>query len=424
MSVSNGYPSGSESTTVASPASSTMAAEITSLELFDNSEVDILDVSYSSGKQAFLGTILALGRMRGDASYKDIGLAEEVVNNFSMSWIEQDEEIRFVTLNAAATNVATTFTLVSTTGLNAGQILSSVETNENVRITSVDSATQITVVRGQGSVAAAALTTGLRLRVLGVAAPGGAANPTAFGSTGSTKSNYIQKFYDNVTITDFQSMSAKAGGDKKAFIQRLMKTAYAEHMKKIEMSALFGQKSTGTDANGNPYYQTQGLFDVARTGWTSDISSTLTRKGLDEALSTPMNYGGKTKILLCGTRVRPAISDLFYQNQVHTENLQGNNLNLTVEKLTVNGGEYIMVQHPYMDAIHGMEKYAIVVDVENFKVCYGSGVDMNGRAFTGKTRFEYNAGDSNYSVQRGDYVSYMGFKISNPNAFAAIKVVA
>ena len=424
MAVTAGYPSGSESTTVASPSSSTIAAEITSLELFANEEVDILDVSYSSGKQAFLGTVLALGRMRGDASWKDLGLNEKVIQNNEIRWIEQDEEIRFVTLNAAATNVATTFTLVSTTGLNAGQILSSVETNENVRITSVDSATQVTVVRAQGSIAAAALTTGLKLRVLGVAAPGGAANPTAFGSTGSTKSNYIQKFYDNVTITDFQAMSNKAGGTKKQFIDRLMKTAYAEHMKKIELSAIFGQKSTGTDANGQPYYQTQGVFDVCRTGWTSDISSTLTRKGLDEALSTPMNYGSKTKILLCGTRVRPAISDLFYAGQVRTETLKGNNIDLTVEKLTVNGGEYIMVQHPYMDAVNGLEKYALAVDLENFEVNYGSGVDMNGKAFTGKTRFEYNAGDSNYSVQKGDYVTYMGFKISNPNAFAALKIVA
>jgi Family of unknown function (DUF5309) len=422
MATTNGYPSGSESTTVASPASATIAAEITSLELFNNAEVDVLDVSYSSGKQAFLGTIIALGRMRGDASYKDLGLTEEVLDNNEIRWIEQDEEIRFVTLGAAATNVATTLTLVSTAGLNAGQILSAVETNENVRIVSVDSATVVTVARGQGSIAGTAMSNSLKLRVLGVAAPGGASNPTAFGSVGVPKSNYIQKFYDSVTITDFQSMTAKAGGNKKAFITKLMQNAYSEHRKKIELSAIFGQKSTGTDANGQPYFQTQGLFDVARQGWTSDISASLTRRTLDEALSTPMNYGSKTKILLCGTRVRPAISDLFYAGQVRTENIKGNNIDLTVEKLTVNGGEYIMVQHPYMDTINGLEKYALVVDLENFKVCYGSGVDMNGKSFTGKTRFEFDP-RSTYANQSGDYVTYMGFKISNPNAFAAIKVV-
>lgn len=423
MAVTNGYASGSESTTVAAPASSTMAAEITSLELFNNSEVDILDVSYSSGKQAFLGTIISLGRMRGDATYKDIGLTEEVIDNSEIRWIEQDEEIRVVTLGAAATNVATTLTLVSTVGLTAGQVLSVVETNENVRIVSVDSATVVTVARGQGSIAGTAMTTAGKLRVLGNAAAGGESNPTAFGSTGVSKFNYIQKFYDNVTITDFQSMSSKAGGNKKQFITRLMQNAYSEHMKKIELASLFGQRSTGTASNGQPYYQTQGLIDVARQGWTSDISASLTARTLDEALSTPMNYGGKTKILLCGSRVKPAISALFYAGQVRTETLKGNNIDLTVEKLTVNGGEYIIVQHPYMDAVNGLEKYDLVVDVENFKVCYGSGVDMNGKTFTGKTRFEFDP-RSTYANQAGDYVTYMGFKISNPNAFAYIKIVS
>ena len=130
-----------------------------------------------------------------------------------------------------------------------------------------------------------------------------------------------------------------------------------------------------------------------------------------------MNYGGTTKILLCGTRVRPAISDLFYSSQVRTETLTGNNVNLTVEKLTVNGGEYILVQHPYMDANRGMEKYAAVVDVENFKVVYPTGFDINGKAYTGKSRFEYLANQSNYSRQRGDWVTYMGTKITNPNGF-------
>jgi hypothetical protein len=424
MSIVNGYPVNPASTTVPAPASSTQAQEITSLELFDNSEVDLVSIAYSSGQQSFLGTVLALGRMHGDGAYKDLGLTEMVVENSEIRWLEQDEEVRIVTMGAAATNVATTITLVSTAGLNAGQILSSIETNENMRISTIVSATQITVVRAQGSVGAAAITNGTTLRVLGLAAAGGASNVTAFGSVATPKNNYIQKFLDTITIDDFQMISSKVGMNKSQFIKTEMNRSMVEHMKKIEMAVVYGQKSTGTDANGRPYFQTQGLFDFARTGYTADISASLSRRTLDEALSVPMNYGSKTKILLCGSRVRPAISDLFYSGQVRTENIQGNNINLTVTKLTVNGGEYIMVQHPYMDELNGMEKYALVVDIDNFKVCYASGVDMKGRKFTGKTRFEFNDAISNYAVQSGDYVSYLGFKMTNANAFAAIKVVA
>lgn len=407
MAVTNGYPSGAESSTVPLPVSTTAAAEITSLELFDNSEVDIVDISYASGKQKFLQTILALGRLHNGGDLKSQGLTEITSNNFpQINWIEQDEEAKVFTLNAALTNVATTMVLTSTVGILPGQILRINETNENVRVTSVDSATNLTVVRGQGSIAGTAALTAGRVTLLGLAATGGFSNPDAIGSAGGAKFNYIQKFVDSVDINDFNQLSAKAGGDKKKFIMEHMARARAEHMMKMELAVLYGQRSTGT-VGGQPYYQTQGVLDVCRAGWTSDISSTLTRIKLDEALSTPMNYGSTTKILLCGTRVKPAISDLFYNSQVRTETLTGDNLNLTVEKLTVNGGEYYMIQHPYMDANRGMEKYAAVVDVENFKLVYPTGVDVNGKAYTGKTRFEYLANQSNYSRQRGDWVSYV-----------------
>lgn len=425
MAVTNGYPSGAESSTIPNPVSSTIAAEITSLELFDNSEVDIVDIAYASGKQKFLQTILALGRLHNGGDLKSQGLTEITSNNFPfINWIEQDEEAKIFTLNGAMTNVATTMILVSTVGLLPGQILRINETNENVRVTSVDSATNLTIVRGQGSIAGTAVAVAAgKITMLGLAATAGFSNPDAVGSVGGAKSNNIQKFVNSVDISDFNQLSAKAGGDKKKFIMEHMARARAEHMMQMETAVLYGQKSTGT-VSGQPYYQTQGVFDVCRTGWTSDISATLTRIKLDEALSTPMNYGSTTKILLCGTRVKSAISDLFYKDQVRTTTLTGDNLNLQVEKVTVNGGEYYMIQHPYMDTNRGMEKYAAIVDVENFKLVYPTGVDINGKAYTGKTRFEYLANQSNYARQRGDWVTYLGTKITNPNAHGFIKVVA
>lgn len=425
MSLTNWYASGTESSTVPSPVSTTSSAEITSLELFDNSEVDIVDIAYASGKQKFLQTILALGRLHNGGDLKSQGLTEMVSNNFPLiNWIEQDEEAKVFTLNGTLTNVATSVTLVTTAGIIPGQILRINETNENVRVTSVDSGTQLTVVRWQGSIGGTAVTVGTgKVTALSIAASAGFSNPDAIGAAGGNKFNYVQKFVDGVDINDFNQLSAKAGGDKKKFIMDHMARARAEHMMKMELAMIYGQRSTGV-VGGQPYYQTQGVLDVCRNGWTSDISSTLTRSKLDEALSTPMNYGSTSKILLCGTRVRPAISELFYKDQVRTENLTGDGINLTVEKLTVNGGEYYIIQHPYLDANRGMEKYAGIIDVENFKLVYPSGVDINGRAYTGKTRFEYLPNESSYARQRGDWVTYLGTKITNPNAFWMLKIVA
>jgi hypothetical protein len=49
---------------------------------------------------------------------------------------------------------------------------------------------------------------------------------------------------------------------------------------------------------------------------------------------------------------------------------------------------------------------------------------MNGKNVTGKMRFEYLADQSNYATQKGDYVSYVGFKNANALANAVIKLVA
>ena len=187
MAVTNGYPSGSESTTVPSPVSTSASAEITSLEAFDNTEMDIVDISYANGKQKFLQTILALGRLRGEGEFKGQGLTEITSNNFpNIQWIEQDEEAKIYTLNGTMTNVATTMVLVSTTGILPGHIIRINETNENVRVSSVDSATSLTVVRGQGSIAGTAVTVASgKVTLLGLAATAGFSNPDAVGSAGT-----------------------------------------------------------------------------------------------------------------------------------------------------------------------------------------------------------------------------------------------
>jgi hypothetical protein len=213
MAVTNGYPSGSESSTIAAPASSTMAAEITSLEQFNNLEMDVVDISYASGKQKFLQTILALGRLRNGGDLKSQGLTEVISDNFpNIQWLEQDEEAKILTLNGTMTNVATTMVLVSTVGVLPGMMIRINETNENVSVTTVDSATNLTVVRGQGSIAGTAVAGASgKVTLLGLAAQAGYSNPDALGSNGVQKTNYIQTFIDSVDVNNFNQMSAKIG---------------------------------------------------------------------------------------------------------------------------------------------------------------------------------------------------------------------
>lgn len=427
MAVNLGYATTPGSSAVAAPVSSTQAAEITSLEAYDNSEIDVIDISKNSGGSQFLTMLTKFGRARNGGNFNEIGLTEEIINNFpEIRYKEQDQESTTFTVNAIATagtaGVASTIVLTSTVGLLPSMTLRVVRTNEQIRIISVDSATNITAVRGAGTVANAALAVNDVLYVLGTSVSAGVAGIGDVGSAGVDKVNYIQKFVESLEINDFQSMSAKVGGSKKGIIERRMQQALVQMQTQIERAAIFGQKYSGTDSNG-AYYTTEGAIECAKRGWTDDISGSLTQRTLEEALSQPMRYispNNTTKFLLCGSRVRPALSSLF-QSQINKEDILDSST--AVNTLTINNGKYIIVESPLLDESSGFEKHALVIDPSFFKVCYGSGEGMEGR-FDGKTRFVYNKAESTYAKQKGDYVTYVGFKNSNSNASALIRVVA
>ena len=427
MAVTAGYPSGAESTGVAAPVTVAQSAELASLALYDNSEIDIVDISYASNTQPFLKTLVAIGKLIGGNSPDTLGLTEMVSNNYpEFKYMEQDEEQKVFALTVAANTVVTTLTLASTAGLIPGYVLRNTTTSEVIRILTIASATTITVVRGVGTIAGAAIGTSDTLYLIGMAAGVGTFAPTALGSAAATKSNYFQKFTTSVVVNDKDMLQPKVGFDTRGSFDRLMAKKANEHGKQCELAALLGEKSTGVDAAGNEVNTMEGLVPAARLGWTSDISSSLTRKILDNTLSTPMYYKGASnmpKILMCGTNVRATISDLFYKDQVRSETLEGDSIKLRVDKLSVQGGEYILVTSPYMNKDTGLAGHAIALDPAYVKMVYAKGTGLQGNAFDSKTKFNFLASESNYAIQKGDYVTQFTMQYANRNSMAFIKVV-
>lgn len=427
MTIANGYATTPGISGTADPVSSTGAAEYTSLELYDNSEVDIIDISKYGGGSPFLTMLTKFGRSRNGGKFNELGLTERTVNNFpEIRYKEQDSESQTYTVNAiaaagtAGANMTIVFT--STVGLLPSMTLRIVRTNEQIRIVSVDSATNVTATRMVGTVTNQALAVNDVAFVLGTSVASGTASIGDVGSSAADRVNYIQKFVESVEIKDFQMMSAKVGGSKSAIIDRRMKQAAVNMSMQIERAALFGQKFSGVDGSGNPYYTTEGLVECAKRGWSDDISGSLTLRTLEEGLAQPMRYlspNNTTKFLLCGSRVRPAISALV-QSQINKEDVLDSSTR--VETLTIGNGKYIFIDSPMLDETSGFEKHAIVVDPAFFTVCYPTGEGFDGK-FDGKTRFEYNQADSTYANQKGDYVAYVGFQNANANSTALLKIV-
>jgi hypothetical protein len=422
MATTNGYPTGATpTTTVPAAASVAGSASVLSAYLFDNSEIDVTKVFRA--RNSFFNVLTNLGRSNG-GSYDSLGTFEKLSNNYpEYRWQNKGEDGYQFTMNAAALVGDTTLTLVSTVGLFAGRRLQNVATNEVVTVKSITSATQIVVVRGAVPVAMGATDT---LLSVGTAVGVGVASTTFVGAANSSKSNFFQHFVTTITVTDKDMLASKVGGDKRAQIEDVLADKMTTHADEIERGVLFGQKQTFTDATLGEVYTMDGIKEFAIQGWTADISSGLTAQSLEDALAFPLRYakdGSTTKILLCGSKVKSRISSLFYSGQVRTENIK--EIDLTVEKVITNGGEYILMQHPFMDESSGnWSKCALVIDPGYVEVVYPQGVDLEKKGFNGKTAMIYNAANSNYASEQVDISTYLTIAVKNVNACGALRVAA
>jgi hypothetical protein len=421
----SGYPTAPLSTSVAAPASVTTAAEVASLSVYDNTEIDIFRIS--KGANSLMTTLIALGRQYAGGEYDDLSVISDMTNNYpEYKWKEQDDEALTFTVNAvlaaAGADANATVVTTSTTGLGAGTVLRNTTTNEQVVVVSVTNATDAVVARKAGG---AAMAVGQTLQVIGSAVAGGISSVDSFGSAAVDKFNYIQKHIDTIIINDTDLMSAKVGGNKKAFIDREVSNTLINHKVKLEKSLLFGTRSAITTGS-SPVYTMGGVIKHALNGYTTDISSTLTVAKLEEWLSAVSQYtdGSSTqKILLCGTKVRSALSGLWYQNQVRTTKLD--KVDLSINSIVLSGGfEYILVDSPFMDENSGYDKHAVVIDPAYLKLVFPQGVDLAGNAFSGKTRSIMNTAETTHAKQVLDIVTHMSAKLANANAFGVAKIVA
>lgn len=414
-----GYPTTPESTNVPARTNVTKDAAQSSFEVYNNSELEV--ISIAKGRTPFLHTLINIGRGLNGGNYKDFGLNEKVSTNFpEYKWKERDEANDIFEFNAIATDSATTVVLVATAGLYSGLVMRNIVTNEQMRIVSITNATDIVVERGVGTVAAAAIAATEGIQVLSSASTKGQASLDAFFVANQSRSNFFQKFLTTFTQDDFDNFAYKIGGGEDIIAEKTI-----QHALEIEKASLFGQKKASVDpSTGKAYYTMEGVIENCKRGWTNDISSSLTRITLEEALMNPLKYtkdGSYKKIVLCGTGVKSAISALF-EGRLQVTDIK--DVDLRFESLRINQGEFIFIEHPLLDSQTGYDGVMFVIDPSFCKVVYPQGKDMIKNAgMNGKTRLVMNEAENTFANSEASLVTYMTMENSNSNAFAAIKVV-
>lgn len=415
------YPTTPLSSQGANPTSTTQAAQYSSFEVYDNSEIEL--ISTARGATPFLSTLIGIGRQKNGGNFGEIGLTEMVSKNFpEFKWKEEGEQKEIFVIDATANSAATTIVLVTTTGLVEGNVIRNVTTNEQMRVSSVTNGTDIVVQRAVGTKTAEGVVPGDKLQVTGTAVSQGVASVGTIGVAAADKSNYFQKFVTTVSTDDFTNFSNKIK-DKNS-MNIFMKDRAIVHYRELEKTAIFGQKKSGTDANGKAYYTMEGVLEMAKRGWTHDISSALTRGSLEEALSYPLRYtknGSSMKIALCGTKVKPKLSELF-EGRLQVGQIK--EVDLEFEKINFGTGSVTFIYHPMMDEDSGYDKHIAVLDPAFLKAVYPSGDDLSGVGVNGKTTFLLNPAVNNRVYQEGSYYTYMTMMNGNSDASGLFKVVA
>ncbi len=237
-------------------------------------------VSVATKGCPLLAVIAAAGRQRLDGAYvSPLGIGEKFwPKGTTYVFKEVGEFTSFFTANATHNTSVTTITLVSTAGIVPGAILQNIVTNEQVRVTSINAnGTDLVVIRGYGTTAAAAWAAAQGVILVSVSTAYGSVGSVSLEETATERTNYFQKItttikqtdLDNFLQTELSGLQWENVGDtRNIWVNRKM----LEHAKQIEKALLLSQKywDAGT-STGTP----EGIIELAKrnSGGVSNISS-------------------------------------------------------------------------------------------------------------------------------------------------------
>jgi len=264
------------------------------------------------------------------------GMPKESAADTAFNWTE-DQHISGNTLKNGTQNSAATVLAVDDTSIWAkNSIVMNQTTGEYVFVVSVDSSTQITVLRGIGGTTAQQMTDNDVLQSVGTAFEEGGGKPESVTQRGETRTNYTQIFKNGWAITGTAKAVKFHTGSQLAYNRS---NALGYHVEDIERAFLFGRP--GVMVNGGKQLRMSGGIDYHIRTFGG--------------LVTPANAGGAGQMNMDGVR--------HFMRLVFDRNVKG----LPNERIAFTGSAVLeliqqMIQKDGMYQIHAEDtKYGIKI---------------------------------------------------------------
>lgn len=323
-------------------------------------------------------------------------------------------------LAPTATDVATDLNVGSTAGMVANMVLHNRRTMENLLVTAVTSATNITVQRAFGRIAAAAMTAGDSLIQAGTASPEGSNRPVARRISTVHVPNYTQIFRNAWALTDTARASMAEQGYNNVAESR--QDCMQFHSVDLESAIIWGQPMMDTSGSA-PVHTTQGVIDAMEQyapGNTNPAGATTTYAQLvslvEPAFQSTANVGNpKGRIVYCDNQALKVITDIGRASGQVQINQSESQFGMKFTSFVTYQGTLDLVSHPLLNGL-GANGMALVMDMPALKLAYMDGRDTKPE--------EYNTGgkivENGVDAMGGSLTTEAAVELINPYACALI----
>lgn len=329
----------------------------------------------------------------------------------------------FVQLNGAiADGVTTTFTVDSTTDITVGDLLRADSTGEIVIVNTVPSTTQITVTRGVGTIAGAAIADNVQLYHIGNGFEQGSVRPSAVTLVATRYINYTQIFRNSWAVTKTLAALPLIAGDGQ--VAESKRDCATFHALAIEKALFFGQKFQGT-RNSQPFQTMEGIIARIVSAAPSNVTTlgattnwTQLEAALDPTLAVQTDAtSGNIRTMFVGGVARRVIHNIARLNSTYQITGVETSWGMQIDTIRTPRGTFEMIEHPIFNAYGNTStwaKMAVVVDLNAFAVAY-----------LRKTEdLSYNANgtpvDNGIDAQGGTLTTELTCLLKNPAAFGQL----
>lgn len=280
-----------------------------------------------------------------------------------------------VTINAAQAVGDTTLTVVSTTNILPGMMLRNQATGETFIVNTVVSGTSITVTRGVGTVAAAAMSAAQVCYQVGNAFEEGSNRPSALSIQAVRVTNYTQIFRNSWALTDTARATQVIAGDTNVAESRSECAAF--HAVDIEKAIFWQQKYQGT-RNGQPFRTMDGLINQVTVNAAANVTTagaTTNYTQLETALDVCFNTVTDPKVanervLFCGGGAKKVLNNIGRLNGTYQLVDGQTSYGLQFSSFKTSRGTFRMIEHPLFNSNADWAKMAIAVDLSSFNLAY------------------------------------------------------